>query len=54
MIRNFSWQAGEADIRHFAALKKPGKKIGIGAVLCLGQNRLPINREAVSIPVWEI
>jgi predicted AAA+ superfamily ATPase len=47
-------QAGEADIRHFAALKKLGKKIGIGAVLCLGQIGIPINREAVSIPVWEI
>jgi predicted AAA+ superfamily ATPase len=44
----------ETDIKHFAALKKLGKKIGIGAVLCLSQSRIPINREAVSIPVWEI
>jgi predicted AAA+ superfamily ATPase len=47
-------QANETDTKHFAALKKLGKKIGTGAVLCLGQNRIPINREIVSIPVWEI
>ena len=45
---------GEVDIKHFSALKKLGKKIGTGAVLCLGQNRFPVNREVVSIPVWEI
>jgi len=45
---------GEADIKNFSVLKKLGKKIGTGAVLCLGKDRLPINREAVSIPVWEV
>jgi len=45
---------GETDIKHFSALKKLGKKTGMGAVLCLGQNRISINREAISIPVWEI
>ena len=45
---------GEADIKNFSALKKLNKKVGMGAVLCLSQNRIPINREAVSIPVWEI
>jgi predicted AAA+ superfamily ATPase len=45
---------GEADIKHFSVLKKLGKKIGTGAVLCLGQKRMPINRDVVSIPVWEI
>ena len=45
---------GEADIKHFNALKKLGKKTGTGAVLCLAQGRLPVNREVVSIPVWEI
>jgi predicted AAA+ superfamily ATPase len=45
---------GEADIKNFNALKKLGKKIGTGAVLCLSQNRIPRNREVVSIPVWEI
>jgi predicted AAA+ superfamily ATPase len=44
----------EADIKHFKVLEKLGKKIGMGAVLCLGQKRMPINRDAVSIPVWEI
>jgi predicted AAA+ superfamily ATPase len=47
-------QASEAGTKHFAALKKLGKKIGTGAVLCLGQSRIPINREIVSIPAWEI
>jgi predicted AAA+ superfamily ATPase len=47
-------QASEADTKHFSVLKKLGKKIGTGAVLCLGQSRIPINREIVSVPVWEI
>jgi predicted AAA+ superfamily ATPase len=45
---------GENDIKHFSALKKLGKKTGTGAVMCLSQDRIPINRETVSIPVWEI
>ena len=45
---------GENDIKHFSALKKLEKKIGAGAVLCLSQDRIPVNREAVSTPVWEI
>ena len=45
---------GEADIKHFAALIKLGKKTGTGAILCLTQSRIPINREVVSIPAWEI
>jgi hypothetical protein len=45
---------GEADIKHFGVLKKLGKKTGTGVVLCLGQERIPINREVVSVPVWEI
>jgi predicted AAA+ superfamily ATPase len=45
---------GESDIKNFSVLKKLGKKIGTGAVLCLGRERIPINREVVSIPVWEI
>jgi len=44
----------ENDIKHFNILKKLGKKTGTGAVLCLSQDRIPINRNAVSIPVWEI
>jgi len=45
---------GEADIKHFSALKKLGKKTGTGAVLCLAHSRIHINRDVVSIPVWEI
>ena len=45
---------GECDIKNFNVLKKLGKKIGMGAVLCLGHDRTPINREVLSIPVWEI
>ncbi|MDR2471772.1 MAG: ATP-binding protein [Treponema sp.] len=45
---------GEADARHFRALAKLGKKTGPGAVLCLIQERFPINRETTAIPVWEI
>jgi len=44
----------ETDIKNFSALKKLNKKTGMGAVLCLGQKRISINREAVSVPVWEI
>jgi len=44
----------EKDIKNFSVLKKLGKKIGTGAVLCLGKDRIPINRDVVSIPVWEI
>ena len=45
---------GEADTKNFSILKKLGKNVGTGAVLCLGQNRMPINREAAAVPVWEI
>ena len=45
---------GEIDVKHFGALKKLGKNTGMGAVLCLGKGRIPINREVLSIPVWEI
>ncbi|MCL2180338.1 MAG: ATP-binding protein [Treponema sp.] len=45
---------GEKDIKHFNVLKKLGKKTGSGAVLCLCKERMAINRDALSIPVWEI
>ena len=44
----------ERDTKNFYVLSKLGKKIGTGAVLCLSGIRLPINRDVVSIPVWEI
>ena len=44
----------EKDIKNFKTLEKLGKKTGTGAVLCLCKERTAINREAVSIPVWEI
>jgi len=44
----------EQDLKNFKALNKLGKKIGMGAVLCLSQDRIPINRDVISIPVWEI
>jgi len=45
---------GTNDIKHFKVLEKLGKKVGTGAVLCLGKERMPINRETVSIPVFDI
>jgi predicted AAA+ superfamily ATPase len=45
---------GENDIKHFRSLKKLGKKMGAGAVLYLGRERIPINRETISIPAWGI
>jgi len=44
----------EKDIKNFNVLSKLGKKIGTGAVLCLSKDRLPINRDVISIPAWEI
>jgi predicted AAA+ superfamily ATPase len=45
---------GPGDCKSFKELGKLQKKAGIGAVLCLKPERIPISREAVSIPVWEI
>jgi len=45
---------GLGDCKSFKELNKLQKEIGLGAVLCLKPERLPISREAVSIPVWEI
>jgi len=42
------------DCKSFKELKKLKKKVGLGAVLCLYKERTAINREIVSIPVWEI
>jgi len=45
---------GPGDCKSFRELNKLQKKTGLGAVLCLKGDRMPISREAVSIPIWEI
>ncbi|MCL2010798.1 MAG: ATP-binding protein [Synergistaceae bacterium] len=45
---------GGRDYQSFKELEKLQKKVGLGAVLCLKPERLPLCREVVSIPVWEI
>jgi hypothetical protein len=42
------------DYKSFRELNKLQKNIGLGAVICLKNERLAISREVVSIPVWEI
>ena len=49
-----SMNPGPADCKSFRELIKLKKNIGPGAILCLKPERLPISREAVSIPIWEI
>jgi predicted AAA+ superfamily ATPase len=41
-------------IKNFRVLEKLGKKSGMGAVLCMQPERIPLDRETVSVPVWEI
>ena len=43
-----------SDCSSFKYLEKFGKDIGLGAVICLQPERIPITRDIVSIPVWEI
>ena len=42
------------DSKSFKELNKLQKKIGLGAILCMKGERLPLSREVVSIPVWAI
>jgi len=49
-----SMNPGTNDCKSFKELSKLKKKVGLGAVLCLCKERTAINRETVSIPVWEI
>jgi predicted AAA+ superfamily ATPase len=44
----------KADLKNFDALKKTGKPVGNGAVLCFYPGYMPINRETTALPVWEI
>jgi predicted AAA+ superfamily ATPase len=45
---------GLNDYDSFKKLAKLQKSVGLGAVLCLKPERLPLSREVVSIPIWEI
>jgi predicted AAA+ superfamily ATPase len=42
------------DCAAFSVIKRLKKKPGLGAILCLQPERIPLSREVVSIPVWEI
>ena len=42
------------DCKNFSLLKILNKEIGLGAVICLQPLRIPLARDVVSIPVWEI
>jgi predicted AAA+ superfamily ATPase len=39
---------------NFKLINKLNKKAGLGAIICLQPERIPINKNVVSIPVWEI
>ncbi|MCL1813138.1 MAG: ATP-binding protein [Treponema sp.] len=45
---------GLGDYSGFKELAKLQKKAGLGAVLCMKQERIALSREVVSIPIWEI
>ena len=45
---------GPGDYSSFCVLNRLNKKVGLGAVICLQPERIPLSREVVSIPVWEI
>jgi predicted AAA+ superfamily ATPase len=45
---------GLKDCSSFGLLLRLNKKVGLGAIVCLQPERIPLSREVVSIPVWEI
>ena len=45
---------GLGDYSSFSVLSRLNKKVGLGAVICLQPQRIPLSREVVSIPAWEI
>ncbi|MDR3171334.1 MAG: ATP-binding protein [Treponema sp.] len=45
---------GAADLKHFGVLKQLGKETGTGAVLCLHPTPMPLERDVVSFPLWEL
>ncbi|MDR0692924.1 MAG: ATP-binding protein [Prevotellaceae bacterium] len=44
----------EEDLRHFKLLEKLGLKTGKGAIICLYENLLPLNREVIIAPIGYI
>jgi predicted AAA+ superfamily ATPase len=47
-------QPGAGDLRNFKALTGLGKAPGPGALICLYPEYLPLSRDAVSVPAWDI
>jgi predicted AAA+ superfamily ATPase len=45
---------GLNDYKTFNRIAKLKKPVGLGSVICLQPERIPLSREVVSIPVWEI
>ena len=46
---------GSGDYKNFSVLNDiPSKKPGTGAVICLYPSIIPIGKDVMSIPVWEI
>ena len=43
-----------SDYKAFKLLELFDKNAGLGAVVCFASERIPLSREVVSIPVWEI
>lgn len=41
-------------VKHFSALNKTGKSIGVGSVVCLSNEFLPIDANNNILPVWLI
>jgi predicted AAA+ superfamily ATPase len=41
-------------LRHFGALKRLGRTIGPGGLLCMVKTILPVTKEVNAIPVWAI
>jgi hypothetical protein len=46
---------GLSDAKNFSVLKKLGKQIGTGAIICLSSNFSPLpKQDIIAVPVWEI
>ncbi len=41
-------------VRHFSVLEKLGLELGVGAVICLTAERLPITAQVEAIPAWQV